>query len=143
MQNSPFPRIEKGVPPACARQCPGRLRYIGFLDDKDGPIHKLVNEWKVALPLHAEAGTEPNVFYVPPLAPPRFDEKGEVDESTPRIPPEFLESLFGSGVRQALETLKAEREKVKRGEKSELMDLLIVYKWGDLFGPFDKDPATV
>jgi DMSO reductase family type II enzyme iron-sulfur subunit len=138
-----FPRIEKGVAPACARQCPGRLRFIGFLDDEDGPVYKLVKKWKVALPLHPDAGTEPNVYYVPPLAPPTFDEEGEVDESTPRIPPEFLEFLFGPEVHQALETLKTEREKVKRGGKSELMDLLIVYKWHDLFGPFDKDPATL
>ncbi len=138
-----FPRIEKGVPPACARQCSGRLRFIGFLDDEDGPIYKLVNEWKVALRLHAERGTQPNVFYIPPLSPPRIDENGEIDESTSRIPPGYLEYLFGAEVHQALETLKAEREKVRRGEKSELMDLLIVYKWHDLFGPFDKDPATV
>src|SRR5574341_1335871 len=52
-----YPRIEKGVAPACARQCPGRLRFVGFLDDESGPIHKLVKQWKVALPLHPEAGT--------------------------------------------------------------------------------------
>ena len=65
-----LPRVEQGVAPACARQCPGRLRFVGYLDDEAGPIHKLVAQWKVALPLHPEYGLEPNVFYVPPLSPP-------------------------------------------------------------------------
>ena len=56
-----FPRLEQGVAPACARQCPGRLRFVGFLNEA-GPISLLVNKWKVALPLHPEYGTEPNVF---------------------------------------------------------------------------------
>ena len=64
-----FPRVEQGVAPACARQCPGRLRFVGYLEDADGPIAKLVYQWKVALPLHPEFGTEPNVYYVPPMLP--------------------------------------------------------------------------
>ncbi len=68
-----FPRVEEGVAPACARQCPGRLRFVGYLDDPDGPIHKLVNRWKVALPLNPELGLGPNVFYVPPVSPPKLD----------------------------------------------------------------------
>ena len=39
-----FPRVEEGIAPACARQCPGRLRFVGFVDDAGGPIHRLVNE---------------------------------------------------------------------------------------------------
>jgi DMSO reductase family type II enzyme iron-sulfur subunit len=57
-----FPRVEAGVAPACARQCPGRLRFVGYLEDADGPIAKLVYQWKVALPLHPEFGTGPNVL---------------------------------------------------------------------------------
>ena len=137
-----FPRVEQGVAPACARQCPGRLRFVGFLED-DGPIHKLVYEWKVALPLHPEFGTEPNVFYVPPLAPPRFDENGDIDESSPRIPNEYLVSLFGPVVLETLEILKGEMAKTRAGQKSELMDLLIAYRWKDMFKGFDRDPATI
>ncbi len=33
------------------------------------PIYKFVKEWKIALPLHAEFRTVPNLFYVPPLLP--------------------------------------------------------------------------
>ena len=29
-----FPRLEEGVAPACARQCPGRLRFVGYLEVK-------------------------------------------------------------------------------------------------------------
>ena len=138
-----FPRIEQGVAPACARQCPGRVRFVGYRDDRNAPIWKLVEQWKVALPLHPEHGTEPNVFYVPPLAPYRFDAQGDVDESRPRIPDEYLESLFGPAVRDALATLKTERARVQGRGKSELMDLLIGYRWKDMFGGFDRDPATI
>src|SRR5512139_3437668 len=44
-----LPRVEEGVAPACARQCPGRLRFVGYLDDPRGPIHKLVHAFKVAI----------------------------------------------------------------------------------------------
>lgn len=127
-----FPRVEEGVAPACARQCPGRLRFVGFLDDVEGPIYRLVHEWRVALPLHAEYGTEPNVFYVPPLLPPTFDEAGRLNDD-PRVPREYLKKLFGPGVDQALATLEAEMEKKRQGGESELMDLLIAKDWKSLF----------
>ena len=127
-----FPRLEEGVAPACARQCPGRLRFVGFLDDEDGPIHRLVYKWRVALPLHPEHGTEPNVYYVPPILPPTFDDEGEVS-GEPRLPTEYLESLFGPGVEEALATLEKEMAKTGRGERSELMDLLIAKDWKSLF----------
>jgi ethylbenzene hydroxylase subunit beta/complex iron-sulfur molybdoenzyme family reductase subunit beta len=139
-----FPRLEKGVAPACARQCPGRLRFVGYLDDPEGPIHKLVHQWKVALPLHPEFGTEPNVYYVPPISPPRIGPDGNPDHSAPRIPTEYLRSLFGAGTDDALETLRSEMAKRRRGEPSELIDTLIVYRWSrDLFPDFQKDPAEL
>ncbi len=137
------PRIEQGVANACARQCPGRVRFVGYRDDKDAPIYKLVDKWKVAVPLHPEYGTEPNVFYVPPIGPLRFDENFDVDESNPRIPNDYLESLFGPEVYGALGILKAEMTKTREGGKSELIDLLIARKWTDMFGGFDKDPVTL
>jgi nitrate reductase beta subunit len=129
-----FPRLEEGVAPACARQCPGRLRFVGFLEDDNGPIDKLVNQWKVALPLHPEYGTEPNVYYVPPILPPKFDEAGNfVDDDDPRVPMEYLRSLFGPAVDQALITLHEEMERKQAGKESELMDLLIAKEWKSLF----------
>jgi len=127
-----FPRVEEGVAPACARQCPGRLRFVGYVDDVGGPIHRLVHKWQVALPLHPEHGTEPNVYYVPPVLPPTFDEDGELSE-TPRVPLAYLRELFGPAVDRALATLSGEMERRERGESSELMDLLIAKDWKSLF----------
>ena len=138
-----FPRVEKSVAPACMRQCPGRLRFVGFLDDENGPIFKLVKKWQVALPLHSEFGTQPNLYYIPPLSPPRFDAEGKIDESKPRIPLEYLKYLFGDKVEAALATLKEEMKKTRAGEKSEILDVLIAYEWKSLFGPFTKDPAEL
>ena len=127
-----YPRIEKGLATACARQCVGRIRWIGYLDDVNGPIHTLVKKYKVALPLHPEWGTQPNVFYVPPSSPPKFGKNGEeLDE--PRVPLAYLESLFGSGVKDALETVKRERRAKAEGKKSELMDTLIGFVHSEMF----------
>ncbi|MEM7425723.1 MAG: 4Fe-4S dicluster domain-containing protein [Pseudomonadota bacterium] len=136
------PRLEQGVATACSRQCPGRVRFLGFLDDEDGPIHKLVYKYKVALELHPEYETQPNVFYIPPLAPPSFDEDGNPTDED-RIPMDYLESLFGPQVRPALELLKAEKAKKKAGQESDLMDTLIARNWLDLFGPFGTNPKDV
>jgi dimethylsulfide dehydrogenase subunit beta/complex iron-sulfur molybdoenzyme family reductase subunit beta len=127
-----YPRIEKGLPTACAQQCVGRIRWIGYRDDRDGPIYTLVDKYKVALPLHAEWGTDPNVFYVPPTAPDAFLADGSPAEED-RIPLSYLESLFGDGVRAALDTLEVERNKKRAGEGSKLMDTLIAYKHSDMF----------
>ena len=138
-----FPRIEQGVPPACARQCPGRLRHIGYLDDPKSSVSKLVNDWKVAIPLHPDFGTQPNVYYVPPQAPPPFDADGNIDESKERIPRAYLHELFGPDVDRSLEILKTEMDKARNGERSELMDILIAYDWNDLFGGFTQDPGKL
>jgi len=127
-----MPRVEEGVAPACARQCPGRLRFVGFRDDREGPIWKLVDKYKVAIPLHPEYGLGANVFYVPPMSPEQLDNQGK-PTGEPRIPLAYLENLFGPDVRRALATVEAEREKRKRGEASELMDILIAYDWNDNF----------
>jgi ethylbenzene hydroxylase subunit beta/complex iron-sulfur molybdoenzyme family reductase subunit beta len=119
------------------------VRFLGYRDDRSAPIYKLVDQWKAAIPLHPDFGTEPNVFYVPPLAPPRYDEHGEIDESKPRIPDEYLIHLFGPVVLETLEILKGEMAKTRAGKKSELMDLLIGYRWTEMFGGFDRDPATL
>jgi DMSO reductase family type II enzyme iron-sulfur subunit len=127
-----MPRVEEGVAPACARQCPGRIRHVGFRDDKDGDIWKLVDQYKVAIPLHPEYGLNPNVFYIPPMAPSKLDAEGKPTGES-RIPKEYLESLFGPAVHDALQTIEQERSKKKRGEKSELMDILIAYDWNKMF----------
>lgn len=127
-----FPRLEDGKAQACARQCVGRARHTGYLDDKEGHVYKLVKDWKVALPLRPDYGTGPNVYYIPPLSPPEIDNDGKVTER-PRIPLDYLKSLFGSAVESALKTLKTEMDKRASGIKSELIDILIAYKHKDMF----------
>ena len=95
-------------------------------------MHKLVTKWKVALPLHAELGTQPNVYYVPPLSPYRYDAEGTLT-SERRIPDEYLVKLFGPRVPEVISLLEAERERKRRGEPSELMDLLIAYRHEEMF----------
>ncbi len=138
-----FPRIEKGVAPACVRQCPGRAVFIGFIDDETSLVHRFVREWEIAVPLHPEFNTKPNVFYVPPLAPAPLNPDGSPNENADRIPPEYLESLFGPKVHAALANLKAEIAKKRNGQPSEAMDALILYNWKDALGPFTKDPAEI
>jgi steroid C-25 hydroxylase beta subunit len=138
-----FPRIESGVAPACVRQCPGRAAFIGFLDDEEAAVSKLIHRWKVALPLHPEFGVESNVYYVPPLAPAPLRADGSTDERGERIPPAYLESLFGPAVHTALATLKGELEKRRGGTSSELLDTLILYHWQDALGHLRRDPADI
>ena len=136
-----FPRIEQGVAPACVRQCPGRAAFIGFLDDQGSIVHKLVEKWKVALPLHPEFGTHPNVYYVPPLSPAPLRDDGSFDESGERIPPAYLEKLFGPDVHGTLDVLKSHLDRKRRGLDSDVMDALILYRWTDALGHLTRDPA--
>ncbi len=129
-----FPRVEQGLPPACAQSCVGRIRFVGFLDDEESQVYKLVHKYKVALPLRPDYGTQPNVYYVPPTeAPPKFDENGKIIEGSNRIPIQELEKLFGPAVHKAIKTLKAEKEKRAKTGESELMDILIAYQHKDMF----------
>lgn len=132
-----FPRLEKSVAPACVRQCPGRARHFGYLQDEDSQVYKLVKKWKVALPLHPEFNTEPNVYYIPPSLPKTLNADGTINEENTRVPLAYLKSLFGSDVEKALNTI--EEEKAKKGN-SELIDLLISRKWHDMFKPFHQSP---
>lgn len=138
-----FPRIEQGVAPACVRQCPGRGAWVGFLDDETSSVAKLIKKWKVAIPLHPEFGTHPNVYYVPPLSPAPLNDDLSINETGHRIPPSYLESLFGPAVHGALDTLRSELDRKRRGDSSELMDTLIMYRWKEALGGLDRDPADI
>ncbi len=129
-----FPRIEQGLPPACAQQCVGRIRFVGFLDDEESQVYKLVKKYKVALPLRSDYGTQPNIYYIPPTeAPAKFDAEGRIIEGSQRIPMEELETLFGQEVHEVVKTLKGEMEKRKKTGESEILDLLISYKHSEMF----------
>jgi nitrate reductase beta subunit len=113
------------------------------MDDADSAVHKLVRRWGVALPLHPEWNTEPNVFYIPPLSPFRVRPDGSIDESERRVPISYLESLFGSRVGAALHTLEGEIAKRKQGQPSEMIKTLIAYEWKEMLGPLTRDPAEI
>ncbi len=71
------------------------------------PTYKFIKEWGVALPLHPEYRTVPNLFYVPPLLPAMETVEngtyntttdslwGKIDAS--RMPIQYLASLFSAG----------------------------------------------
>lgn len=129
-----FPRVEKGLPPACSQQCVGRIRLVGFLDDTEGQVYKLVKEHKLALPLRGDFNTNPNIYYIPPVfAPLRYDANGKAIENSSRIPIEELEKLFGKDVHRVIKTIKDEVEKRKTTKKSDILDMLIGFKHKELF----------
>ncbi|MCC7411625.1 MAG: 4Fe-4S binding protein [Gammaproteobacteria bacterium] len=130
-------RVENQYAPVCAKSCPARAMYFGYLDDANSYVSKLVNEYRVALPLRPDFGTRPNVFYVPPFVrPPRLEE-GYRPTGEPDVPIDLLRSYFGPQVDDALATLREHRQMAERGEPSELMDLLIIYRWADAFAPLE------
>ena len=91
-----FPLIEQGEQPQCVKTCIGKIRLQGFLsrpgeEKADNPIDYLVRIKKIALPLYPQFGTEPNVYYIPPLHVPRL----------------FLQQMFGPGVEEALKTYRS------------------------------------
>ena len=120
-----YPRIEKGEVNACAKQCPGRLRFVGFLDDPESAVHKLVHVYRVALGLFPEKGTEPNVFYVPPFNPPRQGSYGKSVLEDPRMPMDYLKYLFGDEVVDVMRRLEIELHRAQNGGTSEVLQLLI------------------
>lgn len=59
------------------------------------------------------------------------------------IPDTYLCEILGPAVDDTLETSTREREKVARGEPSELLDILISRDWNDLMGPFTQNPPAL
>ncbi|CAN5337850.1 hypothetical protein BH09PLA1_BH09PLA1_00120 [soil metagenome] len=101
-----YPRIEgkdptlspngEPVETRCMAACVGKIRLQGLVkkasDGKwdhvpDNPLHFLIRERHVALPLYPQFGTEPNGFYIPPRWVPRG----------------YLVQMFGPGVDHAIE----------------------------------------
>lgn len=127
-----YPRVEKGVSPACVAQCAGRAMHVGFIDDPASSVHKLVKVWKVALPLYPGRGTKPNVFYVPPLLGPAKEAADGTLLNEPKIPTELLREMFGADLDPALARLREERAKKMDRQPSELMDLLIGFRSAEM-----------
>jgi len=120
-----YPRLERVTVNACAAQCPGRLRFVGLVDDPESPVYKLVRVYRVALPLFPERGTKPNVYYVPPFNPPKRGNYGKSILDDPRLPLDYLVYLFGAEVKDAIRRLESELTRAQEGRRSDLLQLLI------------------
>jgi len=100
----------------------------GISDDtleaaQKSPVYKFVKEWGLALPLHPEFRTVPNLFYVPPLLPTMGKvEDGNYHNSAEelfgsientRLPISYMASLFSAGntesIKKVLKKLMAVR----------------------------------
>ena len=93
-----YPKVAKGLQTQCVEQCIGKIRGQGWLThgespDPSNPIDYLVRIRKIALPLYPQFGTEPNVYYIPPI----------------HVNARYLEQTFGPGVEQAIEAYKGAR----------------------------------
>lgn len=67
---------------------------------QDSPVYRLVKEWQIALPLHAEYRTVPMVWYIPPMSPilRRMEAQTEFpDTLSMRIPIAYMAQLFSAG----------------------------------------------
>jgi nitrate reductase beta subunit len=77
------------------------------------PVYKFVKQWGLALPLHPEFRTLPNLFYVPPLLPTMaFVENGTYETTSEsfwgaieksRLPMKYLANLFSAGNEKTIE----------------------------------------
>ena len=110
-----YPATEKGKQTQCVQNCIGKIRLFGFKNSWDNavennPIDYLVHIRKIALPLYPQFGTEPNVYYIPPI----------------NVPDAFNRQLFGPGATRAVELYK------NASTDKDLVALLI------LFGCTDK-----
>lgn len=81
---------------------------------QNSPVYKFVKKWGIALPLHPEFRTIPNLFYVPPMLPvmANIEEDGTYKSATEslfypieqsRMPMKYLASLFTAGVTSKVE----------------------------------------
>ncbi len=126
-----YPRLEKDAGPSglqpprenfCFNQCVGRIRYAGYYDPNlaaDHPeniernnVNRLVDYWGVGLRLHPEYGTAPNLFYIPPLSPPKFNKKGRLRPNSKRIPIKLLARMFGDDASQTFDQRVARIDEV-------------------------------
>jgi len=67
-------------------------------------VNKLIYKHQVAMQLHPEFGTEPNLYYIPPLSTPTI--VAGAPTGPRRIPASYLATLFGDSPNQT----PAERE---------------------------------
>lgn len=87
-----YPKMEGGLTTQCMEVCIGKIRMQGWLNtpenaEEDNPLDYLVHFRKLALPLYPQFGTEPNIYYIPPI----------------NVPIPFIKQMFGPRVERAVE----------------------------------------
>lgn len=112
-----YPFLEQGEMNRCVTACIGRIRLSGFKNapdqiDPKNPIDYLIHVRKAVVPLYPQFGTEPNVYYFPPV----------------HVPADYLTQMFGPGVEQAAQLYRD----AMAGKDPELQGLLM------LFGATDR-----
>jgi nitrate reductase / nitrite oxidoreductase, beta subunit len=112
-----YPMLEEGEMNRCVTTCIGRIRLSGFINPPDradprNPMDYLVHVRKAVTPLYPQFGTEPNVYYFPPV----------------HVPDPYLVQMFGAEAPRAAEMYRT----TMRGEDTELRGLLL------LFGSTDR-----
>ncbi|MDO5044686.1 MAG: nitrate reductase subunit beta [Coriobacteriia bacterium] len=97
-----------------------------ILAAQESPVYKLIAEYNLALPLHAEYRTLPMVWYIPPMSPihTRFAaHKNLAQADEMRIPVQYLAELFSAGdpepVEHIINTLVTVREHMRAKEFGE------------------------
>ena len=109
------------------------------------PVYKFVKKWGLALPLHPEFRTLPNLFYVPPLLPTMaFVENGSYETTSEsfwgaieksRLPMKYLANLFSAGNEKTVETVLKKLMAVRLHRRNETVGDL---PEDEVNGPMDE-----
>jgi nitrate reductase beta subunit len=123
-------------------------RESGISDDwieaaQRSPVYKIVKQWELALPLHPEFRTLPNLFYIPPLAPittsagkntPTEEDIFDMDKPLEgpllsleemdkfRVPFKYLAGMFGAGNEEVVRKTLLRQLAVRHYERSKRVD---------------------
>ncbi len=120
---------------------------------QESPVYKFVKKWELALPLHPEFRTVPNLFYVPPLLPTMaFVENGTYETTSEsfwgaieksRLPIQYLANLFSAGDEKTVEVVLKKLMAVRLHRRQETVGDL---PENEVYGPMhevvmDKETA--
>jgi len=116
------------------------------------PVYKFVKKWGLALPLHPEFRTIPNLFYVPPLLPTMaFVENGTYETTSEsfwgaieksRLPMKYLANLFSAGNEKTVEVVLKKLMAVRLHRRNETVSDLPENEVTDPMGEVSMDKDT-
>ncbi|MGR6837115.1 4Fe-4S dicluster domain-containing protein [Syntrophomonas erecta] len=122
-----YPLLEQGKAPICASSCVARAIFFGDISNPSSKVSKLVNEYKVALPIHKEYNTGANIYYIPPVLTAGIGGTDQMAQDQARIPEEYLVGLFGPEVKKIKNRLQNAVVMAREGKSSPLIDILVEY----------------